>query len=235
MCALRFPPSGTCGRVVLLLTLASHNLACGGSPTGAQPADIQITKLTIVNARLEPGIPIYVDAQVSESLNTVVPGALVVTAGVDSERVALRPGVCVIEGQPAVCGEVLFAVASGRRAQDYESIVRGLGGTLATRPGPATSEWLGLVLVSFGDEIRVRNALQRSDGIIDAQLNFVMQQRFVGNQSAVPGARAVASTTSTASRPGDGVLQIIPSERVRVTSASDSSISAQAIAAGITP
>lgn len=218
----------------LLAAIAPAALACASPATGAQPPDVQIVKLSIVKTESPVGEPIHVDAQVSKSLNVVVPAALVVTAGADVERFALHPGVCTIEGDTVACGEVIFAVGSGRRAQDYDRTVRALGGVLVARPGPAAAEWMGLVRVPFGEEVRVRNELRQVEGVIDAHLNFLMSQRYVGNRS-VPEARSIIPTGPGAARPGDGVLQVTPGSSVQVASASDQSVSVLVIVSDTTP
>lgn len=234
MRTLTAPLGGRRCRAALLAAIAPAALACAGPPTGAQPPDVRIVKLSIVKTDLQVGEAIHVDAQLSKSLNVVVPAALVATAGADVERFALQPGVCTIEGDTVACGEVVFAVGSGRQAQDYDRTVRALGGVLVARPGQTAAEWMGLARVPFGDEVRVRDELRQVEGVIDAHLNFLTYQRYAGNRS-VPGARSIIPTGPGAARPGDGMLQVTPGSSVQVASASDQSIPAQAIVSGTTP
>lgn len=230
-----YSPRGSLGlpaeRSTLLAVMAFFAVACAGSPTNSHQWPIQIARLSIANSSVEAGVPIYVDAHLDAELSEVARAALLVSAGADTEHVALYPALCDIEGQIVVCGEVVFGVAMGERAQDYESTVRALGAVLAARQSPATSEWLGIARVPTGDEVRVRDALRRAGGIIDAHLNFVMQQRYIGNESAPPLARAAIRTAAGVARTGDGVLQVAPGGTVRIASAADPGVFALATVA----
>jgi len=220
------------GQLAILASGVFLAVACNGSPTNSQPAnaDSDVVTLSVANA-LRPGDAIHIDATLSAPLNAVAPRALIVTAGADTEFVALHPGVCVIEGYEVECGALLFAVAEGRRAEEFRSAISGLGGTFIN-PINQTIERVGALRTRLGEEVRIRDALRLLDGVIDAHLAFM---RYPRGQEPPPFGRGVLATSARTGRSGDGWLQVAEGDRVRVTSTENPHVSIEVVVSRASP
>lgn len=221
-------------RVAMLASsVALLTMACGGAPTNFQAVDAvaEAVTLSVANTRLQPGDALQLDARLSAPLAAVASRALVVTAGTDTEFVALYPGVCVIEGQDVECGVLIFAVAEGRQAEEFRRAISELGGTLVSPLNRATSR-VGALRTPFGEEVRVRDALRSLDGIVDVQLAFM---RYLRGQEPAPFGRGVLATSVRAGRSGDDSLQLAEGDKLRVTSAANPEVSVEVVVSRASP